>query len=680
MKIPIIEMPINVHGELPKPKSLDWALVVPSFREGLDIFKTLSEGLTQIDVDPEKMAVFVVVNNARDASAEVLESNAQTIYLVKSLQRRSILKQADATELSESEGSGDINGDEMEAQILQRNKALIESQVRLILIDISSEGYAPDECNVGLAKNLGGCIATDALRDDGVLTITDADTLISQNHARACLKTFEDDSDLAGLRTIHRTFIVEDDEMLAEDISQNKWALYHLIGGFLKATSLHYEESPFLLMSGPNINVRAKAFKAIGGIEHIAGAEDMTFSMRLLDNGHKIVRDETLEYHSRGRVSDRTPKGFGCGQEVIDNLNHLADYGKAQVDSFEQNRFIAFMSRSVQGANFIAQDEETWRRMVRMASPFDIELDDEDIDVLWEAYRKAPNVKEIDNHWFLIMCIKDIAKKHLENSTLDDEAVAIYERIKSSDLVSPIIKSLIEKLKDGLAKLNEIRERLVADEERLLELSERDGDVFSNVQLILWIGSPTSVMRKKHADLQDCNYVVAEMFTLWRKYEEKVAFFENLLERFETFNGNVWPDMARPEYREVLSGHLDIAATDIPDAKDVVKGILTCVNIQRERALFTAVIELLKSRLDSAHELVKFLEKNSENQHLMDIVSGINDIYDELRKCLEDLNSQLKEAVGVIFVVPHAAQWMRTSTFLTDEEYGQFIRYSSLTS
>lgn len=662
-----IQIPMKIYGELPEPGSLDWALVVPSYREGVDVFSTLHRGLTQKDVDPSKIAIFVIVNNARDASAEVLASNAETIALVRLLQWKPTFENVQAEDAAAFEMARKIDPKGF-VNTAQMYKEAAASQVRLVLIDLSTEGHALEECNVGWAKDIGGRMATDALKDDGVLTITDADTLISPRHASAVLDSFEKDPDLAGLRTIYRTYGNDEEAVCADEIDHHRDTLYFLSHDLVRFTALDYKPEPFMLMSGPNINVRARIFKELGGLEHISGAEDMTFSMKMLDRGHKISRHPDLSYYSKIRASDRTAENCGEGQRVIRDLAFKDDYGKADVLTFEQHRFVDFLSRGVQCANIVAKDEETWRRMVKMAAPSDVVLDDEDVDALWAAKMKAPNVNETLSHWYLLMCIDDIAEKRLKKSTLAQESAAMYERFKSSDLIPEQIRVLATILDEAIGKLYSFSSGVLAIQ-----------DGFDNNGEPLDVHALPEAIRFKHVLFMEGHNVLSQILRNWRQYEKKVAFFEGLRVRLEGWMAEN-PDCERLFHIEGLAAHLYLEQEPNTNWTFFINQMLKHIELKMARALITPLSAFLKVKLDFADSSVEALSEDPKNADTVAMMRVVNNLYHDLTDRTDSLTAQLVDNVKFILQVPHVALVMRSAEFLTQEEYGKFIQYSTLTT
>ena len=79
-----------------KPEYFSSIIIIPSYSESQYIIKTLISINNQINYDLTKLLVIVVVNNALDDSAEIIENNIESIELINNFDPLYTLRCIDA--------------------------------------------------------------------------------------------------------------------------------------------------------------------------------------------------------------------------------------------------------------------------------------------------------------------------------------------------------------------------------------------------------------------------------------------------------------------------------------------------------------------------------------------------------------------------------------------------------
>ncbi|MCX6733464.1 MAG: glycosyltransferase family 2 protein [Candidatus Peregrinibacteria bacterium] len=406
---------------LPPKNSLDVAIVIPSYNEGQDVVETLASIATQRNIDDLKVGIFVVVNNARDAVDEVLASNQATMELLLHLQSdlipAGLSKRNRALRLVNSWNDiGLLPSKHFGAE------EVIISNHQITLIDLSSEGHAPEICNVGLARDTGMRQAIPCTKENGILVSTDADTILGGEYIRNAydLLSKGEYSAVTGpvmlyayldqpLRQIRTQAVVEAENIIG--IIMHIW---------IEKNVMHTMKRKWVPgLAGSNTAIKRSEYIASGGIPHINGAEDTSLGLSLVRQGKKIGSDKGLSIFTDARESDRAEAGCSMGQYMIKRAEQCGDNQKSFTVKHPAACVMGYMlARTVDAANLRNLPENQWKEMVsNYASEGNmgyVPLADEELQDLWELKAKEPLLASVDKNHFLQKYISRLSEKKWE--------------------------------------------------------------------------------------------------------------------------------------------------------------------------------------------------------------------------------------------------------------------------
>lgn len=207
---------------------------------------------------------------------------------------------------------------------------IFRDNVRLLIVDASSEESAPEVCNVGIARNIAGDFANERLKNTtkgkGVIAYIDADARISQQHMLHILNHFEDEKNLgAGVNRL----MFESTEKGLNIARRDIYAIMEdrirtVLKILYEATSEKdaVELFDFPLLSGISMQVRSEVFETLGGFAPLNGAEDVTFGLKIHQLGGFGRIDAMVRVMLR--VSDRAEEGHSLGWSVIKQKESMA--------------------------------------------------------------------------------------------------------------------------------------------------------------------------------------------------------------------------------------------------------------------------------------------------------------------------------------------------------------------
>ncbi len=330
--------------------------MIPSYAEGRDVEQTILSVARQLHFAPRNIAVVVVINNARDAVADVLESNAET------------------------------------AEVVEQLKSHMPPHIELRSVSMWQGEDAPEECNVGLARDAGVRAILPEMKSDGILINTDADTILASNHLQTALDRFEADPELAGLVG---TVEVDTEEvstrarvgmaMLAVKFRLKK--LFELM--YQMDVSGRINDRVPEYASGANMVMRADLYEKIGGFQHLSTGEDADLLFRIMSAGGKVEHSNLLRVLTSGRFSERTT--FGLGRTIERTVSrHAISFSFDRVISRQAVFAANSMLDQMDGQRDLT-DPVQWKAGLKETMDAQgIELTSKQLKSLWRVTRKVP--------------------------------------------------------------------------------------------------------------------------------------------------------------------------------------------------------------------------------------------------------------------------------------------------
>jgi hypothetical protein len=258
-------------------QKFDIAVIVPSYKEGAGILPNLEAIRDQIGIEARQVALVLVINNARDAAANVMASNFQTRLLAEKL------------------------------------RSTFPPNIELRIVDRYSRQLAPETCSVGFARKAGGEVILPEMKPEGVLVNTDADTILAPDNLGRAAHHFEV---LPNVDIILGN-VEMDVEGLGEEarrgtelytLSWRSRRMFEQIYELVHAAPIKNVDAK---ISGANFSIRAKVYKAIGGFKEMESGEDAELVLNALKQGFEPSYIQEISAKTSGRNSDRTSKGHG---------------------------------------------------------------------------------------------------------------------------------------------------------------------------------------------------------------------------------------------------------------------------------------------------------------------------------------------------------------------------------
>ena len=400
----------------------DVVVVIPSYDEGYRFLRMLESVAVQEGVEDVRTAVLLVLNNAADARPNVRASNERGQRLVEALWA--------GEPPADLETNTETHSVSAELRI-QAFRAVAASRARLLLMDLFSEGHAPETCNVGIARDEGGRAAARLLKERGVIAFSDADGWYRKTYLSGLRTTYAAGADAATGPI--ETFPADDlASIRAEELRETESRLrraQQMIQHALGATNMLHPEGTHM-MSGANLTVRREEFLAAGGIDHVAGGEDIAFACKLIDRGKTIAYSGEMTVVTPGRVSLRTHEDHGYGQRIARMTAHIADYGALPTMGLLGRRLADALVRRMREARDLAPDDEAaWK--AHMAAFRYAEREAEappllpaEIDELWREYRRAPRIPRLDDNDFVFRATERMARARMPDTRM---ALALLE-------------------------------------------------------------------------------------------------------------------------------------------------------------------------------------------------------------------------------------------------------------
>lgn len=277
------------------PEKADLSVVIPSFCEGAGIEDTLVSLQRQAgEIDRLRTEILVVINNASDASEEIVASNRITSNLVGSM----------ASEMPPN--------------------------MRLHEVDLWTPGFAPEQTSVDVARHFGFRRAVQLTKRNGVIVTTDADSKLGQNYLATAHRLFQQRGEVdVAMGTVYIEPSADDDENLARihfEITQRFRGLVQMCYEAFADGSKH-QELP--IISGANLAFRNRALRAFLDRGPCSESELVNMIIRKSD----FHFSHYLAAMTSSRASGRTGHGFGEALERVKRRQKPDRFSEVPVDN-----------------------------------------------------------------------------------------------------------------------------------------------------------------------------------------------------------------------------------------------------------------------------------------------------------------------------------------------------------
>ncbi len=270
-------------------------IVIPTICEFANIKPLLSSLARNPKQYLQKSLLIFVVNNSFSSTIEVRADNNRSLEYIRALLRKNFFDQF--------------------------SKQILESGIRIGLIDAASEGNEFDDTNagVGLARKIG---MDTALRVfdfsiDGkkIIISLDADCLVEENYISEIEHNFNQPNISAGMVEFEHN--LQDDEINKPGILSYEIFLRHYVAGLL------FAESPYAFHTiGSTVICDHEAYIKISGMNTKKAAEDFYFLQKLAKH-YSIHRITSTKVRPSARESWRVP--FGTGRSMADFSSNKKD-------------------------------------------------------------------------------------------------------------------------------------------------------------------------------------------------------------------------------------------------------------------------------------------------------------------------------------------------------------------
>jgi len=286
-----------------KQSSLEWnevrgietVVVIPAISEFENIKLLLSSLARNPKQYLQKSLIIFVVNNSISSSPELKADNNRSLdYL------RAIIKKNFSDQFSEQ---------------------ILESGIRIGLIDASSEGKEFDDksAGVGLARKVGMDAALQVFdystSGKKIIVSLDSDCLVEENYISEIQHYFNQQNASVAIVNFEHTF--PEDEIRKLGILSYEIFLRHYVSGIL------FAKSPFAFHTiGSTVVCDHEAYIKIGGMNTKKAAEDFYFLQKLAKH-YKIKRITSTKVKPSARESWRVP--FGTGRSMTDYSSNKKD-------------------------------------------------------------------------------------------------------------------------------------------------------------------------------------------------------------------------------------------------------------------------------------------------------------------------------------------------------------------
>ncbi len=413
----------RLHSPLPLQKERYQAgVIIPSYREGGGILTVLHSLSVQEGVDLESVLVMVVINNSRDAARHVLESNRLTQDVVEGLWSST------PPQLLVKEWLKD----KYYFQQYVLFQKIARKRMHLVFLDAWSGSNAPQHCNVGKARDWGGKAAYPYVAPGQPFVFTDADCMLDKNYLQSLLGLYQNPSVLAATGYA-QSFPDKNDPLQSHVQTMDiiRQSMEELQERLLKAQGMHSlpQGGEAVFMPGANMTMRKEVFRKLGGIAHVAGAEDTLFSLGVIRSGAEIVYDPKLCVHTFCRVSDRTHPDNGYGQRLGRIAEQADDVSGMRIYSLEWQKAKRLLLHHLDSLHTRCVGRDDWiRECGKPLLPEEMEpLDAEEAVLLWEDMQLAPRLVPSKNDMFVSHVHRILAQRHPETTL--EKGIADMEQI-----------------------------------------------------------------------------------------------------------------------------------------------------------------------------------------------------------------------------------------------------------
>ncbi len=474
---------VTFESQAPEPASFDVAYAIPSCNEARGPLKMLASIAKQKDVDATRTAIVLVINQRKNAGSDVSASNARTQALVEAAWAGTVPDDLATDPTIDILASLNVPNFEALSEALR-----IRKRIELVLVDMHTEGNAPEACNVGIARRVACAQAMTLLKADGVLVCTDADSWLTREFERTMLDLYADPGVQAAAGTV--TYMPELETMNVDKLRDVEHALH------VARNIMEYTRDPRLMpdetvpsdnmMPGVLMTMRRGVYEATGGFDDMPGAEDTALSCKILNAGYKIANGD-MRLMTPNRVSDRTHENHGLGQAFARIMEFSERPDEFPVRPLRSIRLNLMLRAALEEAR-TAPDEAAWTERMRAVrfDGFDPgnprgALSELELKRLWNEFQRAPGIAKVSDNGFMWLALRDICDDRFGSVRMDlalmetEGAMLDFEEERGDDSADRLQK-LFRQDEDVVDALQDFAERRVAEE---IAKDERKGRITS---------------------------------------------------------------------------------------------------------------------------------------------------------------------------------------------------------
>jgi hypothetical protein len=462
---------VTLDSQALAPASFDVAYAIPSCNEGRVPLKMLASIALQKDVEDTRTAIVLVINHRRSAGPDVAASNARTRALVEAAWAGTVPDDLATDETIDLFKELNVPNFQALSEALRTRK-----RIELVLVDMHTEGNAPEVCNVGIARRIGCAQAVTLLKAEGILVCTDADSWLTHEFERTMLDLYDDPAVQAAAGTV--TYMPDLETLNVDKLRDVENALR------VAQNIVEYTRDPRLMPSetGPSDNMmpgvlmtmRRGVYEKTGGFDDMPGAEDTALSCKILNAGYHIA-DGEMRLMTPNRVSDRTHENHGLGQAFarIVEFNERPD--EFPVRPIRSVRLNLLLRAALEDAR-TAPDEAAWTERMRRVrfDGFEAgdprgELTELELKRLWNDFQRAPKIAKVSDNGFIWLTLRNICDDRfgslrMDLALMETEGVMLDFEEERGDDSAERAQKLFRQDDDVVEQLQDFAERRVGEE------------------------------------------------------------------------------------------------------------------------------------------------------------------------------------------------------------------------
>jgi uncharacterized protein YjhX (UPF0386 family) len=419
------EKPIRVINP---PNIKQWnIIVIPSYDEWYDIIDAIDSVADQVESQrASPYNVMVVINNSSDTNDTIKNSNKKTMDLIENLWKWTY-------------------PDNLSGSIRRKMEKVMASGLRISVVDIFSDEESIQSNNVWYARDVWWYVATTYLENpwDYLIQI-DADTKLDPTYLAYIRKEnwfYAGQSGNVVFRYTHDVTRLKELDNLLRGYRYTLTKFRKMGISKIMSDEDEYDWVSWVsLYSGCNIAVSKQRFLDVWWFDHISGAEDVLFAMKVnnyipweddfIHDINQVNYNENLTVYPKYRPSERTKKWHWHGHEVIKKLSFSESYWEFEVQSNESYLAQRGLEDSIEHSIIMG----LWREeFVKHLQWWNIELTEDQCNKIYTYTRWMDlTIDKIWNHHHLTRLIEDIIGEAYPKVSLNSSLNTLLDELKST--------------------------------------------------------------------------------------------------------------------------------------------------------------------------------------------------------------------------------------------------------